>query len=148
MAIRQAKAVWQGNLKEGCGMMETDSKTLQGPYSFSSRFGAGEKNCTNPEELIAAAAAGCFSMALAHTLAEAGFPPQKVTTTARVHLAAAGQKFEIGKIELETDASVAGIQPKIFQKYAEDVKKNCPVARALAATRIELKAKLAKESQP
>jgi lipoyl-dependent peroxiredoxin len=140
MTIRQAKAVWQGNLKEGKGTLELGSGGFQGPYSFSSRFenGAG----TNPEELIAAALAGCFSMALAHVLTEAGYAPQKIATAAKAHLGVVRDGFAINVIELETEAIVPGIEADKFRQYAGDAKQNCPVSKALAGTKIELKAKL------
>jgi len=140
MTIRQAKAVWQGNLKEGKGTLELGSGLYQGPYSFKSRFenGAG----TNPEELIAAALAGCFSMALAHILTEAGYVPQKIATTAKAQLGAVRNGFAINIIELETEATVPGIEANKFRSCAEDAKTNCPVSKALAGTKIELKARL------
>jgi len=138
--IRQAKAVWQGNLKKGNGTVELGSGAFKGPYSFSSRFenGAG----TNPEELIAAALAGCFSMALAHILTEAGYAPQKIATTAKVQLGAVREGFAINIIELETEATVPGIEADKFRQYAGEAKTNCPVSKALAGTKIELTAKL------
>lgn len=140
MAIRQAKAAWEGNLKNGKGMLELGSGVFQGPYSFKSRFenGAG----TNPEELIAAALAGCFSMALAHILTEAGYAPQKIATAAKAHLGAVHNGFAINIIELETKVTVPGIEMNKFLDYAEEAKTNCPVSKALAGIKIELTAKL------
>lgn len=141
MAIRQAKAVWLGNLKEGKGTLELGSGVFQGPYSFRSRFENG--NGTNPEELLAAALAGCFSMALAHMLTEAGYAPQKIATGAKAHLGAVHNGFAINIIELETEATVPGIEMNKFLEHAENAKTNCPVSKALAGTKIELTAKLA-----
>jgi len=140
MTIRQAKAVWEGNLKEGGGTITLGSGVFKGPYSFRSRFEQGDG--TNPEELIAAALAGCFSMALAHILTEAGYVPQKIATAAKAHLGAVRNGFAINMIELETEAAVPGIEADKFRQYAEEAKTNCPVSKALAGTRIELAAKL------
>ncbi len=140
MTIRHAKALWQGNLKEGKGTLELGSGMFQGPYSFKSRFenGAG----TNPEELLAAALAGCFSMALAHILAEAGYAPQKVATAASAHLGVVRNGFAINSMELETEATVPDIDEEKFRQYAEEAKTNCPVSKALAGAKIALTAKL------
>ena len=137
MPTRTANAVWEGNLREGKGSMHLGSGAFDGQYSFKSRFeeGAG----TNPEELIAAAHAGCFSMALSNGLASAGFTPDRVATTAKVFL---GQGPAITKIELETEAKVPNIDEKTFQEQAETAKKNCPVSKALAAVEITLNARL------
>lgn len=140
MAIRKANAVWEGNLPEGNGKMELGSGAFAGEYSFKSRFENGSG--TNPEELIAAAHAGCFSMALSHMLAEAGHTPREVRTAANVHLDPAGEGFKISRIELETVASVPGIDEASFQEHADNAKKNCPVSQALAGTTIDLKATL------
>ncbi|MDD5678580.1 MAG: OsmC family protein [Kiritimatiellae bacterium] len=144
MTIRHAKAVWEGNLKEGKGNLELGSGVFQGAYSFRSRFEEGIG--TNPEELIAAALAGCFSMALAHILTEAGYVPQKIVTAAKAHLGAVRNGFAINIIELETEATVSGIETNKFRQYAEEAKTNCPVSKALAGTKIELMAKLKGES--
>lgn len=140
MAVRQAKAVWEGNLKDGKGSITLDNGGFQATYSFKSRFEEGPG--TNPEELIAGALAGCFSMALAHTLAEAGYKPQKITSAAKARLGAVSNGFAINIIELETEAIVPGIEAAKFRQYAEEAKKNCPVAKALAGTKIELRARL------
>jgi len=141
MAIRNAKAVWEGNLQTGKGKMALGSGAFEGQYSFSSRFeeGAG----TNPEELIGAAHAGCFSMALAATLGNSGFEPKSVKTTAKVHLIKKEGGFVIPSIDLETEAEVPGIDQAKFQELAETAKKNCPVSKALAGVEIRLSAKLA-----
>ncbi|HEY3122053.1 MAG TPA: OsmC family protein [Vicinamibacteria bacterium] len=140
MATRKATAQWDGNLQQGRGTMSLGSGAFKGQYSFASRFeeGAG----TNPEELIGAAHAGCFSMAFAAGLAKAGFQPKRVSTTATVQLLKQGEGFAITSIELDTEAEVPGIDPAKFQELAEGAKKGCPVSKALAGTEIKLKAKL------
>jgi len=140
MATRTAKAQWNGNLQEGRGDMALGSGAFQGAYSFASRFEDGKG--TNPEELIAAAHAGCFSMALAAGLSKNGFSPKRVSTTANVHLTKGAEGFSISTIELETEAEVPGIDAAKFQEFAEGAKKGCPVSKALAGTEIKLKAKL------
>ena len=140
MPTRNAQAVWEGDLKGGRGSVKLGSGAFEGRYSFSSRFESGTG--TNPEELIAAAHAGCFSMALSHGLSQAGFPPRRVQTTAKVHLEKKGDAFAIPRIELETDAEVPGIDERAFQQQAETAKQNCPVSKLLAAAEITLKAKL------
>ena len=140
MATRNGSAVWEGTVKEGKGTVKLGSGAFEGPYSFSSRFEDGKG--TNPEELIGAAHAGCFSMALSGALTRAGFPPKRIETTAKVHLGLVEGGFAIGLIELETTANVPGIDEKVFQEQAEGAKKGCPVSKALAATEIKLNAKL------
>ena len=140
MATRNGSAVWEGTVKEGKGTVKLGSGAFEGPYSYSSRFEDGKG--TNPEELIGAAHAGCFSMALSGALTRAGFPPNRIETTAKVHLGPVEGGFAIGLIELETTANVPGIDDKAFQEQAEGAKKNCPVSKALAATEIKLNAKL------
>ena len=142
MATRKATAQWDGNLQQGRGTMSLGSGAFKGQYSFASRFeeGAG----TNPEELIGAAHAGCFSMAFAAGLAKAGFQPKRVSTTATVQLLKQGEGFAITSIELDTEAEVPGIDPAKFQELAEGAKKGCPVSKALAGTDIKLKARLVK----
>src|SRR6187549_982803 len=127
---RNASAVWTGALKEGRGIISTDSGVLSDTqYSFGSRFENGKG--TNPEELIAAAHSGCFSMALSHALSEAGHVPTRVHTQAIVSLAKSEGGFSIPKIELKTDAVIPGIDDATFQKIAEEAKKNCPVSKVL-----------------
>lgn len=140
MAIRTGQAVWEGNLRNGKGIIKLGSGAFEGQYSFSSRFEEGLG--TNPEELLGAAHAGCFSMALSLSLAEAGFAPQKVNTTAKVHLQKTDKGFKITLIELSAEARVPGIDDRHFQEIAENAKKNCPVSQALAATEIKLDARL------
>lgn len=122
--------------------MRLSSQAFEGPYSFPSRFEEGPG--TNPEELIAAAHAGCFSMALAASLEREGFPPKRVSTEARVHLGMVEGKATITRIELITEAEVPGITPEKFQEIAQAAKEGCPVSRALAGVKeITLEARLA-----
>jgi osmotically inducible protein OsmC len=137
MAVRSSSAEWKGTLKEGAGTMKLGSGSWQGPFTFASRFESGKG--TNPEELIGAAHAGCFSMFLAALLTDAGFPPTRVSTTAVVHL---GDGPTISLIELTTEAAVPKLTPDAFQKHAENAKKDCPVSKALAGPKITLKATL------
>ena len=141
MPKRTASARWDGSLIEGRGTMRMASGAYEGPYSFQSRFEEGDG--TNPEELIAAAHAGCFSMALSAGLGEAGRSPESVETEAVVHLDKAGDGFAITRIELRTRANVPGLSDEEFQQIAEAAKKGCPVSRALAGVEsIELDAQL------
>lgn len=144
MPERMAEAKWQGSLKAGSGTMRVGSGAFIGSYSFASRMENGPG--TNPEELIGAAEAGCFSMAFARALSDAGHVPQQVHTTAKVDFGMNGQGFSIAKIELTTDAIVPGIDEASFQRIAEDAKKNCPVSKALTGTQIRLRASLLKET--
>jgi osmotically inducible protein OsmC len=142
MPIRTASARWSGTLTEGAGTMKTGKGGYQGNYSFKSRFEEGEG--TNPEELIGAAHAGCFSMAFANGLAGAGFTPTSVDTIAKVHLDKRDAGFTVTRIELETTGDVPGIDEGTFQKIAEDAKANCPISRLLSpGAEISLTAKLA-----
>src|SRR5919204_3529610 len=129
MPTRSADATWEGDLKGGKGTMKLAGGAYEGAYSFASRFESGRG--TNPEELIAAAHAGCFSMALSHGLAQAGFTPTRVHTTAKVHLEKTADGFGIPRIDLETDADVPGISEDVFRQQAETAKKNCPVSKLL-----------------
>lgn len=140
MATRTAKAEWNGTLQEGSGTMALGSGAFTGPYSFASRFEEGKG--TNPEELIAAAHAGCFSMAFSAALGKGGFTPEQVKTTATVQLLKGADGFAITSIELDTEAKVPGIDAAKFQEIAEGAKKGCPVSKALAGTEIKLKARL------
>jgi osmotically inducible protein OsmC len=142
MATRTGTAEWKGGLREGKGTVSVETGAFSNlPYSFTSRFeeGAG----TNPEELIGAAHAGCFSMAFAGALERAGHVAGAIETTARVSIGPANGGFAISKIALETEATVAGIEPDEFQRIAADAKENCPVSKALAGVQIELEARLA-----
>lgn len=140
MAERTATAWWEGGLKQGRGTMRLGSGAFEGQYSFSSRFeeGAG----TNPEELVGAAHAGCFSMALAAGLERAGHPPTRVDTTAKVHLQATDAGFRIGRIDLDCNATVPGIDERSFLEQAETAKTSCPVSKALTGVEIHLVARL------
>jgi len=140
MPVRKAEAVWEGNLMKGKGKMKFGSGAFEGAYSFSSRFEEGTG--TNPEELIGAAHAGCFSMALSLFLERAGHIPERIHTVARVHIDKAGEGFKITSIELQTEAKVPGMSEKQFLEQAEAAKKGCPVSVALAGTDITLDAKL------
>lgn len=141
MPDRSSTAVWEGSITEGKGTMTIGSGAWTGPYSFKSRFEDGKG--TNPEELIAAAHAGCYSMALSGALSKAGTPPTKIETTAKVGLIKTDAGFSINKIHLVTKASVPGIDNAKFQETAEAAKKNCPVSKVLAAAEITLEATLA-----
>lgn len=141
MPARTATARWEGGLQQGQGSVRLGSGSFEGPYSFKSRFedGAG----TNPEELIGAAHAGCFSMALTVGLERAGYAPTSVETTATVHLERGEGGFRIPSIDLVTTATVPGIDDTAFQQQAEQAKANCPVSVALAGVDIHLDARLA-----
>jgi osmotically inducible protein OsmC len=141
MPTRTASARWEGSLTEGNGTMRMGSGAYEGPYSFQSRFEEGDG--TNPEELIGAAHAGCFSMALSGELGKAGYDVESVDTEATVHLDEAGDGFAISRIELRTEVSAPGVDEAAFQEAAEAAKKGCPVSQALAAVdSIELAAEL------
>ena len=130
MPTRSASARWDGNFARGSGTMEMGSGAWSGPYSAASRFEDGEG--TNPEELIAAAHAGCFSMAFALALTEAGHPPETIRTEAEVHInPAEGGGYEINRIDLQTTARVPGIDANAFQERAQAAKAGCPVSKAL-----------------
>src|ERR1700739_1204924 len=131
MAKRTASAVWEGTLREGQGTVKLGSGAFTGQYSFASRFEEGTG--TNPEELIAAAHAGCFSMALSAGLSKGGPTPKRVHTSAAVHFHKVGDGFRITSIDLNTEADVPGIDAAQFQEFAEGAKKNCPVSKALSA---------------
>jgi osmotically inducible protein OsmC len=141
MPTRRAEAEWKGNLAEGEGRLKVGSGAFEGPYSFKSRFEEGQ-SATNPEELIGAAHAGCFTMALTAGLSRAQIKPTRIHTEARVKLEKIGDAFSITQIELDTEAEIPGIDDATFQKYASDAKQNCPVSKALAGTEIHLNAKL------
>jgi osmotically inducible protein OsmC len=141
MPVRASSAQWQGDLKRGQGVMRLGSGAYEGPYSFPSRFESGQG--TNPEELIAAAHAGCFSMAFSLFLGNAGYTPTRIDTTAKVHLEQVDGGFAITRIELSCEAEIPGIDEATFQTQAQAAKENCPVSKALAGTTISLAAKLA-----
>ena len=138
--IRHAEAQWNGTLKEGNGHVSTETRALDSAYSFRSRFeGGGE---TNPEELIGAAHAACFSMALSAALTTAGHPPASIQTKASVHLNKTDAGFAINRIDLETTGDVPGVDATAFQNFAAGAKANCPVSKALAGVEIHLVATL------
>ena len=138
--VRKSDAQWDGTVTQGKGKLKLGSGVWEGAYSFNSR--AGNEPGTNPEELIAAAHAGCFTMALSAQLTEAGFRDIKLATTASVHLSKDQTGFVIPLIELATEAQVPGIEKAKFEELAGNAKKNCPVSRALVGTNITLKATL------
>ena len=141
MPIRTAAARWQGNFTEGSGTVRTGKGGLEGNYSSRSRFEEGEG--TNPEELIGAAHAGCFSMAFSKALAEAGHTPTSVETTAKVHLDKTDAGMTVTRIELDTVGDVPGVDEAEFAKLAETAKDNCPISRLLApGAQISLNARL------
>jgi lipoyl-dependent peroxiredoxin len=140
MATRTGSAVWEGTLKQGKGSLKVGSGAYEGAYSFSSRFEEGKG--TNPEELIGAAEAACFSMALSANLEKAGHTAKRISTTATVKLETVDGAPTITTIDLNTEADVPGIDDQVFQEQAEKTKKTCPVSRALAGPQISLKAKL------
>jgi osmotically inducible protein OsmC len=139
MSVRTASAVWNGTLKEGQGTMKLGSGAFEGAFTFASRFEEGPG--TNPEELVGAAQAGCFSMFLSALLTEAGYKPTQIRTGAKVHLEA-GPRITL--IELETEAEVPGLQDALFQENVEKAKKNCPVSLALTGPELRVTAKLMK----
>ena len=137
MATRNAEAIWTGTLKEGKGSLKLGSGAFEGAYTWASRF--EDAPGTNPEELIGAAQAGCYSMFLSALLTKAGYPPTWIHTTVKVHLEA-GPTITV--IELETIAEVPGLDEKTFLEQAGAAKKNCPVSKALASVEIKLSARL------
>lgn len=143
MKTRNAEATWTGNLREGRGAMRLGSGAWEGSYSFGSRM--EDQPGSNPEELIGAALAGCFSMALSNALAEAGHTPKRVHTTARVSFGMVNGSFAIPRIELEMDADVPGIGESEFQRLAEEAKSGCPVSKALTGTEITLEGRLSRQ---
>lgn len=140
MPVRKSQAEWKGDLKSGSGRVKFESGAFEGQYNFSSRFEDGTG--TNPEEMIAAAHAACFSMALAAGLSGAGHKPDSVKTIAKVKIDAIPGGFEITGITLVTEAAVPGLDDGDFQKIAEATKEGCPVSKALKAVPITLNAKL------
>lgn len=140
MATRTSTAYWEGDLKSGGGTMTLGGGAWAGAYSYASRFEEGMG--TNPEELIAAAHAGCFSMAFASALAKAGFTPDRVETTAAVELGKVGDSPAITHIQLDTEVEVDGIDEDQFMEIATGAKVGCPVSKALKSVDIDLTAKL------
>lgn len=142
MAERKATAEWNGSLKEGEGNVSLGSGMFSGAFSFATRM--GDEPGTNPEELLGASLAGCYAMALNATLEKQGTPAKNVKVEAKVHLGKDDSGFKINRIDLETTADVPGISSEDFSKVAEEVKKTCPISKALAATDITLKPSLQK----
>lgn len=140
MAVRSAQAEWRGNLASGSGSVRTESGAVDGSYSFASRFEAGSG--TNPEELVAAAHAGCFAMALSHGLSQAGFQPTSVRASSAVHLEKGDGGSSIARIHLTCEAEVPGIDEATFQEHAEKARNGCIISRVLAGAPISLEARL------
>lgn len=141
MPVRRANAEWKGTLKEGSGQLESESGAVTGAYSFGSRF--EEDTGTNPEELIGAAHAGCFAMALSGALAKAGHAPESIRVEASVHLDKKEEGgFRISRIHLDCEARVPGIDDASFQEQVQGAKVGCPVSQALKALAIEVDARL------
>ncbi len=138
MPVRKAEAEWNGNLREGAGKVKFGS--IEAPYSFASRFENGQG--TNPEELIGAAHAGCFTMALTAALSKAGLKPTRIHTTASVTIDKVGEGFGLTAIALDCEATIPGIDDAAFQKEAASAKENCPISKALKAVPITMKARL------
>jgi osmotically inducible protein OsmC len=137
MAIRKAEATWNGTLKEGSGTFAGASGALSGGYTFISRF-EEDKSLTNPEELIGAAHAGCYSMFLSAQLTNAGFPPERIHTVAEVDFGRDDKGPVINKITLHVDAKVPAVDQAKFDELAQKSKEGCPISRALAAVPLEL----------
>jgi osmotically inducible protein OsmC len=137
---RNSTALWTGDLKSGKGSVKLGSGAFEGPYSFVSRFenGAG----TNPEELLGAAHAGCFSMALSAALSKAGHSPTSIATTATVHINKVDSGFAITGIDLVTRGVVPGLSADVFKKMAEDTKTNCIISKALSTVPMKVDAQL------
>ncbi len=140
MPKRIADAEWEGGLRSGHGRMKLGGGAYEGPYTFGSRF--EEAAGTNPEELIAAAHAGCFSMAFSGALEAAGFTARRIATRAQVHIEKVADKWTVTRVDLTTEAEVPGIDGPTFQAKAEEAKAGCPVSRLLASIPISLQAKL------
>jgi osmotically inducible protein OsmC len=139
--VRESQAEWKGDLASGEGTIKFGSKAYEGPYSFKGRTAENSPQ-TNPEELIGAAHAGCFSMQLSALLTQAGHPPEVIRSKAKVHLDPDGKGFKISQIDLETEAKVPGLTAEQFAEHAEHAKHGCPVSKALAAVNITFKAVL------
>ncbi len=143
MPVRKGHAEWRGDLQKGTGTLGTESGTLKNlSYSFASRFESGKG--TNPEELLAAAHAACYSMALSAALSGKGYKVNSIRTEDSVHIDKQGDGFAITTIEISTEASVDGIDDATFQKFADETKAGCPVSKALTGPRMVLKARLKK----
>jgi lipoyl-dependent peroxiredoxin len=139
---RRSRAAWQGGVEDGGGTISLGSGAFEGAYSLRART-ADQSPDTNPEELIAAAHAGCFTMALSNELTQAGHPPANLDTTATVYLEQRDEGFVIPRIDLETRGEVPGIDAETFERLADEAKRGCPVSKVLAAAEITLQASLA-----
>ena len=140
MAVRHAEAVWEGNLPKGKGRMKLGSGAFEGAFSFASRFEEGTG--TNPEELVGAAHAGCFSMFLSAVLSNAGYEPKLIHTTATVRLEQVDGAPWITKIHLDCEAEVPGVDEETFAEQVQASKTGCPVSKALKGVEISVEAKL------
>jgi lipoyl-dependent peroxiredoxin len=140
--VRSAEASWRGTVADGGGRIGVGSGAYEGPFTLRARMEDVERS-TNPEELIGAGEAGCFTMSLANLLSEAGHPPDDLRTTARVRLEQLDTGFTLTRIELQTVGQVPGIDEATFTKLAEEAKATCPISRALAGTEITVEASLA-----
>jgi lipoyl-dependent peroxiredoxin len=143
---RRSQATWKGTVSDGGGRLALGSGAYEGPFSLKARVEDVEK-ATNPEELIAAAEAGCFTMSLANLLSEAGHPPEELSTTAGVRLEQQDGRFSITKIELRTTGSVPGVSDQQFADLAREAKETCPVSRVLAGAEITIEATLASPAE-
>jgi lipoyl-dependent peroxiredoxin len=142
MPIRKAQAAWHGSFREGEGTMRLGSGAFEGAYSYRSRMEDSDPG-TNPEELLGAAHAGCFSMSLARRLSAEGYSPESIHTEARVHFGRSGAGYAISRIDLRTEAEVPGVNEELFLEKAEAAKRDCAVSKALAGVQeIALEAKL------
>ncbi len=144
MITRKAEALWEGGIKKGKGVMKLGSGAFEGKYSFGSRF--EQEPGTNPEELIGAAHAGCFSMALSIILEEAGYKVEHIHTVARVSIDKLADGYKITTIDLDTEGLVPGIDEKTFREKADMAKIGCPVSKALTGVDIRLATRLAKKA--
>jgi len=142
MSKNTASAVWKGDLKNGNGKVRLSTIAFEASYTYASRFETGKG--TNPEELVAAAHAACFSMAFANIIAGKGFNPEEISTTAVATLSNPGNGFLITEMELDTEAKIKGIDDKTFMELANEAKANCPISKTLSSVNIKLKAKLLK----
>lgn len=142
MPVRTAEAEWKGTIMDGSGTVKLGSGAYEGAYSFASRFGEDGAVGTNPEELLGAAHAGCFTMAFDGALSRAGYVPERLHTTAKVKIEKVGDAFSITRIDLETEGSIPNISNDEFQELANGAKANCPLSKALAGTEIHLNATL------
>jgi osmotically inducible protein OsmC len=140
MPIRKAQAAWHGAFRDGAGKMRLGSGAFERAYSYRSRMEEGPG--TNPEELLGAAHAGCFSMSLARRLSAAGYSPERIHTEAQVRFGRAGEGYANSRIDLRTEAEVSGVDEELFLEKAEAAKRDCAVSKALAGVEISLEAKL------